>query len=131
MEDNVLKEFIDKDIPKPPTIDAQDLEKWKKCVAKVRRIILEGVLDHIVSNLHRKDTPFAMWQALIDLFHNSGDHRELALKDKLQKIKMDKGDTIQKYLSRFTQCREDLGSVGTTVVEDDLIILELLGLPKS
>ena len=41
LEDNELKEFIDKDIPK--LVDAQDLEEWKKCVAKGRRIILEGV----------------------------------------------------------------------------------------
>jgi len=36
-----LKEFIDNDIPKP--VDAQNLAKWIKCVAKARRIILEGV----------------------------------------------------------------------------------------
>jgi len=47
-EDNELKKFIDNDIPKPPTIDAQDLAEWRKCVAKARRIILEGVQDHIV-----------------------------------------------------------------------------------
>lgn len=68
LEDNGLKELIDNDIPKPPTTDAQDLEEWKKCVAKVRRIILEGVQYHIFSNLHGKDTPYAMWQALLDLF---------------------------------------------------------------
>ena len=41
LEDNMLKEFIDKDIPKPT--DVQDLKEWRKCVAKERRIILEGV----------------------------------------------------------------------------------------
>ena len=35
MEDNWLKEFIDKDIPKPPTTNAQDLTEWRKCVAKL------------------------------------------------------------------------------------------------
>jgi len=78
----------------PPIIDAQDLAEWKKCVAKAGRIILEGVRDHIVSKEHRKDTPYAMWQALIDLFQNNSDHMKLALNDKLQKIKMEKGDTI-------------------------------------
>ena len=66
LKDNMLKEFIDKDIPKP--VDAQDLAEWRKCVAKARRIILEGVQDHIVSNLHSNETPFAMWKALIDMF---------------------------------------------------------------
>jgi len=41
LEDNGFKEFIEKDIPKPD--DSQDLGKWTKCVAKERRIILEGV----------------------------------------------------------------------------------------
>jgi hypothetical protein len=44
---------------------------------------------------------------------------------------MEKGDTIPKYLTKFTQCRDELGSVGVTVVEDDLVSLALLGLPKS
>ena len=70
LEDNRLKASIDNDIPKPPITNAQDLAEWKKCAAKARRIILEGVRDHIVLNLHGKDTPYVMWQALIDWFQN-------------------------------------------------------------
>ena len=51
-EDNGLKEFIDNGIPQPATTYAQLLDAWKKNVAKERRILLEGVWDHIVSNLH-------------------------------------------------------------------------------
>jgi len=65
LEDNGMKEFIDNDIPKPPIIDTQDLAKWKKCMEKKRRIRLEGFQAHIVSNLHGKDTPYAMWKSLI------------------------------------------------------------------
>ena len=43
LEDNLLKEFIDNDIPKPALADAQGLEAWKNNVAKERRILLEGV----------------------------------------------------------------------------------------
>jgi hypothetical protein len=85
----------------------------------------------VVSSLHGKVTPFAMWKALTDLFQNSSDHRKLALKDKLRKIKMEKGDTILKYLTKFIQCCDELGSVGVTVSDDDLVDLALLGLPKS
>ena len=35
LEDNGLKEFIDHDILKPPASDANDLDEWRKCVAKV------------------------------------------------------------------------------------------------
>jgi hypothetical protein len=37
-------------------------------VAKARRIILEGVRDHIFSSLHGKETPYAMWKASMDLY---------------------------------------------------------------
>ena len=83
LEDNGLKEFIDQEIPKPSSTNAQELAKWKKCVVKARRIILEGVRYHIVSSLHGKDTPFSMWKTLKDLYQNSSDQRKLALKDRL------------------------------------------------
>lgn len=65
------------------------------------RIILEGVWDHIVSILHQKETPFAMWKELIELFKNSNDHRKLKLMDKLPNIKMKNNDTILQYLRKF------------------------------
>jgi hypothetical protein len=131
LEDNGLKEYIDKDVPKMDVSDTANIDAWKKKVAKARRILLEGVRDHIVSSLHGKPTPDAMWKVLTDLFQNSNDHRKLVLNDKLSMIKMDKGDSIPKYLTKFFQCRYELGSVGITIDDDDLVILGLLGLPKS
>jgi len=43
LEDNGLMEFIDQYIPKPTTLDAHNPVEWKKCVAKARQKILEGV----------------------------------------------------------------------------------------
>ena len=128
LEDNGLKEFIEKDVSKP---DVANLDAWLKKVEKARRILLEGVRDHIVSSLHGKATPYSMWNPLTDLFQSSSDHMKLALKDKLRKIKMEKCDNIPKYLTNFFQCRDELGSVGITVADDDLVSLALLGLPKS
>ena len=91
---------------------------------------MEGVKDHIVSSLHGKASPFLMWKALTDLFQSKSDKRKLALKDKLRNIKMEKGDSIPKYLTEFTQCRDELGSVGVTVDDEELVDLALLGLPK-
>jgi len=44
---------------------------------------------------------------------------------------MDKGDTISTYLNKLTTCRDELGSVGITTTDDDMVSLTLLGLPKS
>ena len=102
-----------------------------KKTAKTRRILLEGVKDHILSSLHGKATPFLMWKALKDVFQSKSDQRKLALKEKLRKIKMEKGDNIPKYLTKFVHCKDELGSVGVTVDEEYLVSLALLGLPKS
>jgi hypothetical protein len=107
LEDNGLKGYIDADVPKPDAIDTANLDAWKKKVAKARRILLEGVRDHIVSSLHGKTTPYAMWKVLTDLFQNSSDHRKLALKDKLRKIKMEKGE--------FQNISRSLSNVGMSL----------------
>eukprot|EP00253_Pinus_taeda_P026538 PITA_26538 len=129
LDDNGLKEFMDANVPKPT--DAAQVEDWQKKTEKCRRILLEGVRDHIVSSLHGKASPYLMWKALTDLFQSKSDQRKLALKDKLRNIKCEKGDSMPKYLTKFTQCRDELGSVGVTVDDEDLVSLALLGLPKS
>ena len=129
LEDNGLNYFIDQEVPKPS--DATQLAEWKKCVARARRILLEGVLDHIVSRFHGKETPFSMWKTLKYLYQNNNDQRKLALTDKLRKIKCEKGDTISTYLNKLTTCKDELGSVGITTADDDMVSLALLGIPKS
>ena len=129
LDDNGLKEFIETDVPKPT--DATQVDAWQKKTAKCRRILLVGVRDHIVSNLHGKATPYLMWKPLTELFQSKSDQRKMALKDKLRNIKCEKGDNMPKYLTRFTECRDELGSVGVTVNDEDLVSLALLGLLKS
>ena len=51
--------------------------------------------------------------------------------EKLRKIKMEKGDSISKYLTKFVHYKDELGSVGVTIDEEDLVSLALLGLLKS
>ena len=55
LDDNGLKEFIEDEIPKPT--DAAQVEAWQKKMEKCRRILLEGVKDHIVSSMHGKASP--------------------------------------------------------------------------
>ena len=44
---------------------------------------------------------------------------------------MEKGDSIPKYLTKFVHCKDELGSVGVTVDDEDLVSLALLGILKS
>ena len=126
-----MKEFIDAEIPKPTSSDAAVLDAWQKKVARCRRILLEGVKDQIVSSIHGKASPFLMWKDLTYLFQSKSDQRKLALKDKLRKIKMEKNETILVYLTKFFHCKDELQSVGVSLDDEELVILALLGLPKS
>lgn len=72
-----------------------------------------------------------MWKTLKDLYQNSSDQRKLALKDKLQKIKCEKGDMISTYINKLTTCRDELGSVGIMIADDNMVTISLLSLPKS
>ena len=129
LEDNDLKDFIDQEVPK--LTDATQLAEWKNCLARARIILLEGVRDHIVSSLHGKETPHAMWKTLKDLYQNSSDQRKLALKDKLRKIKCERDEMISMYLTKLITCRDELASVGVVTLDEDMVSLALLGLPKS
>ena len=93
LEDNGLKDFIDQEVPKPT--GATQLEEWKKCVARAKRIILEGVRDHIILSRHGKETLHAIWKTLKGLYQNRNGQRKLTLKNKLYKIRCEKGDTCR------------------------------------
>lgn len=59
--DNGLLEYIKRDVTKSSKYDAQNLAQWKKVIAKVWIIILEGAQDHVVNNLHGKENRYVMW----------------------------------------------------------------------
>jgi hypothetical protein len=50
LEDNGLKDYIDKDVPKPDATNNANLDAWKKKVAKARRILLEGTRPNCLNS---------------------------------------------------------------------------------
>ena len=68
LDENGVLEYTQTNIPKPEASNAHQLAQSKKDIAKSRRIITEGVRDHVLLNFHGKETPFSMWKNLIDLF---------------------------------------------------------------
>jgi len=130
LEDNGLKDFIDQEVPKPAVASATELAEWKKRAARARRILLERFQDHSLEPPW-KETLFSMWKTLKYLYQNNTDQRKLVLKDKLQKFRCEKGDTISTYLNKLTTYRDELGSVGIMTADDDMVSPTLLGLPKS
>ena len=60
LDENGLKEFIEAEVPNPT--DVSHVEDWKNKTAKCRRILLDGMKDHIASSLHGKASPYLMWK---------------------------------------------------------------------
>ena len=79
---------------------------------KARRIILEGVKDHIICHLSRNKTTKAMWTTIIGLYERSSEARKLVPKEKIRNFGMAKSQSMVSYLTRFSQMRNELAGVG-------------------
>ena len=66
LDEHDLKHFIDSAHAEP--VDATPLRAFKKNMAKAKRLILDGVKDHIVSHISGKGTTKEMWDALATLY---------------------------------------------------------------
>jgi hypothetical protein len=98
---------------------------------KARRIIIDGVKDHIIPHLSRKKTAKDMWKALTKLYQSNNLSRKMLLGEKLGSTKMAKGDSVATYLTKFTQIRDELAAVGETVDETELVRTSLNGFTKQ
>ena len=66
LEDNGVGEFIKQAIVPPQ--DPQQLAQDNKNDIKERRIILEGVRNHIVPHIYEKNTAYVMFDAILKLY---------------------------------------------------------------
>jgi len=82
-------------------IDADQQKEFKKEMAKVKRMILNGVWDHIVSHVSSKNTAKEMWDALSRLYQNPSKQWKMFLKEKLRNISMHKVEGIDPFLTRI------------------------------
>jgi hypothetical protein len=54
----------------------------------------------------------------------------MMLKEKLRSTKMARGDIVASYLTKFTQIRDELATVGEVVDETELVRIALNGFTK-
>ena len=69
-------------------IDGTQLATFKRKNAKAKRLILDGIKDHVIPHVTGKDHAFDMWIALNNLYQSSNENRKMVLKDKLKATKM-------------------------------------------
>jgi hypothetical protein len=91
---------------------AVELVIWKKGEDKAKSMILDGIKDHVVPHISRKAKAKDMWKSLSDLYQRKNENRVMALHKQLHGTKMDKGEGVIPYLTRITQIRDELATVG-------------------
>jgi hypothetical protein len=114
-----------------PADPAQQLAHLRRDV-KARRIIIDGVKDHIISHMSSKKTVKDMWEALVKLYPSDNQSRKMLLREKLKSTTMVRGESVVTYLTKFTQIRDDeLAVVGETVDDTKLVRTALNGFTKQ
>ena len=66
-DEHALKTYVDTVVVVPT--DADPMNKYRAEMAKAKRMILDGVRDHVVCHVARKRTAKDMWDALDTLYH--------------------------------------------------------------
>jgi hypothetical protein len=119
LEEQGLWEFVEgiAILPADPTQQPAHLKRD----VKARRIIINGIKDHIIPHLSCTKTVKDMWEALVKLYQSDNQSRKMLLKDKLKSTKMAKGESMVTYLTKFTRIKEELAVVGETVDETELV----------
>jgi hypothetical protein len=76
-----------------------NIKGFKLKDVKDRRIILDGVKDHLIPHLSGKTPARDMWEALKSLFQSKNENRKMVLREKLRDMKMTGLDTVMTYLT--------------------------------
>ena len=70
-----------------------------------------------------------MYDGLKNMFESNNTLRALTLKNQLQHIKMTKDDTVATFFMKISEIRDQLGAIGETISERELVLTTLNALP--
>jgi hypothetical protein len=129
LEENGLWEYVEGRLAAPADPVQQVVHNTKD--VKARRIIVDGVKDHIIPHLSGKKTAKDMWEALVKLYQSDNQSRKMLLREKLRSTKMAKGELVVTYLTKFTRIRDELAVVGEKVDETELVRTALNGFTEQ
>ena len=123
LDEHDLKALIDSAVAEP--LDAAHLRALKKNIARAKRLILDGVKDHIVPHIATKNTAREMWVGLENLYQGSSEQRKIYLEENMRNTRIKKGERIDSFLSRIQGNRDQLSVVGSTPKDSELVRLTL------
>lgn len=101
LDEHDLKAYVDSVVVVPTDIDP--LKNYKVEMAKAKRLILDGVRDHIVCHNASKGTAKEMWDALATLYQGSSEQQKMYLEEKMRSTRMQKGECIDPFILKLQE----------------------------
>jgi hypothetical protein len=129
LEEDDLLSLIEKTLPETTT----DEEKadWKEDDVKARKTIIYLIRDHLLPRIATLKTSYEMDDALKTMFESNNTNRALTLKHQLQNLKMTKADTIATFFMKISEIRDQLGAIGETTTDRELVMIALNARPSN
>jgi len=129
LEESDLLRLIEGTLPTTTTTD-EAKAKWKANDVKARKIIIYSVRDHLLPHISTLKIAYQMYDVLKNMFERNNTNRALTLKHQLQNIKMTKADTIATFFMNISEIRDQLGDIGETISDRELVMTTLNSLPR-
>ena len=94
LQDSELWDIVNNTIANPVTVPANAVAKdsFDKRDIKARRFFFDAIKDHA----HQ------MWTTLTNLYQSTNENQKMVLREKLKRIRMNKGENMTTYLTRIT-----------------------------
>jgi hypothetical protein len=133
LQENELWDIVENTETHPVVVptDVTLLAAYIKKSIKDKRIILDAIKDHLIAHLMGKENSYDMWESLTKLYQSANANRKMVLREKLKSIKMTKAKNVVTYLTILTWVRDELGVVGETIVDSELVRTTLNGVSKQ
>lgn len=103
------------------SVNVDPLKKYEEAQAKAKCMILDGVKDHVVPHIAKKETAREMWETLTTLYQGAFVQQKMLLENQLRQYQIQKGEEIDPFLLRLQRIGDQLTSVGSTPVPDFMV----------
>jgi len=123
LDEHALKTYVDSVVVVPT--DANLLKKYRVRMAKAKRMILDGVKDHVIYHIASRGTAKEMWDAFSTLYQGSSEQWKRYLEKKLRYAQMQKGERVDPFLMMLQETHDELSGVGSTPQDSELVRLAL------
>ena len=94
LKDHAEKVFV------VPT-DADPLKKYEENQVRAKRLIIDGVKDHVIPHIVGKNTAHDMWLALEVMYQGGSVQRRMLLENQMWMFQMMKGEEIDPFHFRL------------------------------